>query len=181
MNCYETRPKLIKCFCVWAEINKYKRHDWAKNVLEQNGLWKIPIGNKKQRQEYWWFLYESKLFEIFIQQNYINPIEFICDPAENILSKFDKWFTKKRNESMNNIALEMAKKNEKIFKPTSHSGIASLLSVLTRTMEKQGADITSIAKVQYAVCVQAGVYIPEEFLLDVAIALDVEDKEGNEK
>ena len=38
-------------------------------------------------------------------------------------------------------------------------------------MEKQGASIESIAKVQYAICVQAGIYIPDEFLLDVATAL----------
>lgn len=57
--------------------------------------------------------------------------------------------------------------------PQSHGGVANLLKVLTKTMEKQGADITSIAKVQYAVCVQAGIYIPEEFVRDVAVTLDM--------
>lgn len=47
------------------------------------------------------------------------------------------------------------------------------------TREKQGADIKNIAKVLYAVCIQAGIYIPDEFLMDVAIAADIlEDKEG---
>ena len=40
-------------------------------------------------------------------------------------------------------------------------------------MEKQGSDITSIAKVQYTICVQAGIYIPDEFIRDVAVTLDM--------
>lgn len=57
--------------------------------------------------------------------------------------------------------------------PQSHGGVANLLKVLTKTMEKQGSDISSIAKVQYAVCVQAGIYIPDEFIRDVAVTLDM--------
>jgi len=58
--------------------------------------------------------------------------------------------------------------------PQSHGGVANLLKVLTKTMEKQGADITNIAKMQYAVCKQAGIYIPDEFLTDVAVMLESE-------
>lgn len=60
-------------------------------------------------------------------------------------------------------------------KPQSHGGVANLLKVLTKTMEKQGADIANIAKVQYAVCVQAGIYIPDEFVRDVAVTLDMKE------
>ena len=56
--------------------------------------------------------------------------------------------------------------------PHSHGGVANLLKILTRTMEKQGADIKNIAKMQYAICKQAGIYIPDEFLLDVAVMLE---------
>ena len=42
-------------------------------------------------------------------------------------------------------------------------------------MEKQDADIANIAKVQYAVCVQAGIYIPDEFVRDVAVTLDMKE------
>lgn len=68
-------------------------------------------------------------------------------------------------------------------KPQSHGGVANLLKVLTRTMEKQGSDIQNIAKVQYAVCVQAGIYIPDDFIRDVAVTLDMDNEsEGdNEK
>ena len=57
--------------------------------------------------------------------------------------------------------------------PQSHGGVANLLKGLTKTMEKQGSDIASIAKVQYAICVQAGIYIPDEFIRDVAVTLDM--------
>ena len=63
--------------------------------------------------------------------------------------------------------------------PQSHGGVANLIKVLTKTMEKQGSDITSIAKVQYAICIQAGIYIPDEFIRDVAVTLDMGNK--NEK
>ena len=54
--------------------------------------------------------------------------------------------------------------------PQSHGGVANLLKVLTKTMHDQGASIYTIAKVQYAVCMQAGIYIPDEFLTDVLVA-----------
>ena len=57
--------------------------------------------------------------------------------------------------------------------PNSHGGVANLLKTLTKTMEKQGASIQSVAKVQYAICMQAGIYIPDEFIEDVAIALSI--------
>ena len=54
--------------------------------------------------------------------------------------------------------------------PQSHGGVANLLKVLTKTMRDQGSSIYTIAKVQYAVCMQAGIYIPDEFLTDVLVA-----------
>lgn len=54
--------------------------------------------------------------------------------------------------------------------PQSHGGVANLLKVLTKTMHDQGASIYTIAKVQYAVCMQAGIYIPDDFLTDVLVA-----------
>ena len=54
--------------------------------------------------------------------------------------------------------------------PASHGGVANLLKVLTKTMQQQGASILSIAKMQYAVCTQAGILLPNEFLVDVLVA-----------
>ena len=57
--------------------------------------------------------------------------------------------------------------------PQSHGGVANLLKVLTKTMTAQGSSIQSIAKVQYAVCIQAGIALPTEFLTDVLVAEEI--------
>ena len=61
----------------------------------------------------------------------------------------------------------------KQIKTNSHGGVANLLKVLTKTMNEQGSTIRTIAKVQYAVCLQAGIYIPDEFITDVLVAEDM--------
>ena len=60
--------------------------------------------------------------------------------------------------------------------PQSHGGVANLLKVLTQTMKAQGSSIKTIAKVQYTVCIQAGIYIPEEFITDVLVAANIEQE-----
>ena len=97
----------------------------------------------------------------------------------SLCTDFADWFDERREEFLENMTAAIAeiKKFQMSDKPQSHGGVANLLKVLTKTMEKQGADIGNIAKVQYAVCVQAGIYIPEEFLQDVAIALSITEKE----
>ena len=93
---------------------------------------------------------------------------------------FEDWFEGKRERFMTRQKTEIEKvtgmqvDTHKI--PKSHGGVANLLKVLTKTMNEQGADIRSIAKMQYAVCTQAGIYIPNEFITDVAVALDAEGK-----
>lgn len=58
--------------------------------------------------------------------------------------------------------------------PQSHGGVANLLKVLTATMKAQGSSIKSIAKMQYAICLQAGIYVPEEFITDILVAANIE-------
>ena len=96
---------------------------------------------------------------------------------------FEDWYEDRRKQFMikmdEQIAQIMSKKEVmtgKSRKPAPVGAVANLCKELRRTMELQGADITSIAKVEYAVCVQNGLYIPEEFLTDVAVALDAEGK-----
>lgn len=98
-----------------------------------------------------------------------------------LCTDFTEWFEERRKGFLKEMdaAIAEIKKFQMSEKPQSHGGVANLLKVITKTMEKQGADITNIAKVQYAVCIQAGIYIPDEFVQDVAVAMDVlEDKEG---
>ena len=96
---------------------------------------------------------------------------------------FEDWFKEKRENFMVKMDAQIAEimnKNQvkvgKNKKPAPVGAVANLCKVLTKTMEQQGADISSIAKVQYALCVQNGLYVPDEFLTDVAVALDAEGK-----
>ena len=57
--------------------------------------------------------------------------------------------------------------------PASHGGVANLLKVLTKTMHEQGSSIRTIAKTQYLVCLNAGIYLPDEFITDVLVASDM--------
>lgn len=93
--------------------------------------------------------------------------------------EFEEWFEQRRVKFMEKMGADIQKWKEGISqsKPQSHGGVANLLKVLTRTMEKQGADIQNIAKVQYAVCIQAGIYIPDDFIRDVAVTLDMKEIE----
>lgn len=76
-------------------------------------------------------------------------------------------FMEKTNLLMDAKKVELAKIGKH---PQSHGGVANLLKVLTKTMHDQGSSIYTIARVQYAICVQAGIYIPDEFLTDVLVA-----------
>lgn len=102
--------------------------------------------------------------------------------TKDVLAKeFLEWFREKRKglrEKMGtNVPDVVATEIAKSARPKgyiSHGGVANLLRVLTKTMEQQGADIRSIAKMQYTVCRQAGIIIPDEFIEDVAVVLAAE-------
>ena len=99
----------------------------------------------------------------------------------DLWNEFEEWYEGRRKRFMAKMdtAIANSKKDKgevtPTLKATSPGGVANLLKVLTKTMELQGADIRSIAKMQYALCLQFGVRIPDEFLTDVAVALDVLD------
>lgn len=93
---------------------------------------------------------------------------------------FEEWFEKWRQRMKKIAKAEIEKvmqcKNAvgSRARTASIGGVANLLKVLTKTMEMQGADIRSIAKMQWSVCIQNGVVLPDEFLTDVATALTIE-------
>lgn len=92
---------------------------------------------------------------------------------KQLLDEFQIWFDSKRRDFRMAFDITDSKKQilENGKRPLSHGGVANLLKTLTKTMEKQGSSIESIAKVQYTICMQAGIYIPDEFIEDVAVAL----------
>lgn len=124
----------------------------------------------------------SFLCLIFLTQKYDGDLESAMAQTgkfEVMYQEFLNWFDDKRRKFQMQFNVSEAKKQmlENGKRPNSHGGVANLLKTLTKTMEKQGACIQSIAKVQYTICMQAGIYIPDEFIEDVAIALSaMEDK-----
>ena len=124
----------------------------------------------------------SFLCLIFLTQIYNGDLESDMTQTgkfEVLYQEFLNWFDDKRRKFQMQFNVSEAKKQmlENGKRPNSHGGVANLLKTLTKTMEKQGASIQSIAKVQYTICMQAGIYIPDEFIEDVAVALSImEDK-----
>lgn len=123
-----------------------------------------------------------EICKAFVADAYGGNIEIAMDKTKDfevLYHKFLMWFGDKRRDFRMDFTGESEKRvsrNSRSQNP--HGGVANLLKVLTKTMEKQGADIRSIARVQYAICIQAGIYIPDEFIEDVAVALSVtEEKE----
>ena len=125
----------------------------------------------------------EKICTAFMGEEYHSDVEYAMFKTMDFMVLFQKflnWFADKRREFQMQFNVSEAKKQmlENGKRPNSHGGVANLLKTLTKTMEKQGASIQSIAKVQYTVCMQAGIYIPDEFIEDVAIALSVMDEKA---
>lgn len=127
----------------------------------------------------------EKIISNFLHDTYgtIETAVLQTDSFMKLAEEFQNWFDERRMKFMEQTDTDIQKWKEACAtsKPQSHGGVANLLKVLTKTMEKQGADVRNIAKVQYAVCVQAGIYIPDEFVRDVAVTLDmkeIEEREG---
>jgi hypothetical protein len=120
----------------------------------------------------------EKLCFKFIEEKYHSDVEYAMFRKQNfeaLFQDFLNWFDNKRRKIQMEFNVVEAKKAmlEKGKRPNSHGGVANLLKTLTKTMEKQGASIQTIAKVQYTICMQAGIYIPDEFIEDVAVALNI--------
>ena len=101
---------------------------------------------------------------------------------ENLYDIYLEWFNQKRSDFMADVTqmiISLRKgleeqgvsKNPKI---QSYGGVASLIKELSNTMKQQGANIRSIAQMQYLVCLQDGIYIPEEFITDVLVASNID-------
>lgn len=92
------------------------------------------------------------------------------------------FFAERRNSFMAKTEAITAKIGEELARkgkmPQSHGGVANLLKVLTKTMKEQGSGIDTIAKMQYAICIQAGIYVIPEFLTDVLVADEIINGHG---
>ena len=144
----------------YGKGNRCKHHDMARRWFEQ----KYHI-----------------LAVYFFSDLYSGDIENAMKATGNFKQLWDEfqiWFDSKRRDFRMAFDITDSKKQilENGKRPLSHGGVANLLKVLTKTMEKQGSGIESIAKVQYTICMQAGIYIPDEFIEDIAVALSIVEK-----
>lgn len=150
---------------------------YMKTGLKRSGQWA-----KSKRAALAFFFNAGNFAEVFIKDVFGNAqaAYFKTETKDELAGAFIQWFEKKREEMRKEMKGEIQAINEQAEvlklsgKQITHGGIANLLKVLTKTMEKQGADIRSIAKVQYTVCRQAGILIPDEFIEDVAVILTAE-------
>lgn len=142
----------------------------------RTGYWR-----KCKRQSLSFFIRSDEWADVFIKDAFMNAKQAYWDTSskDELVLIYLNWFKQKRRELRHKMTTELQVINENLVLAKqktvqSHGGVANLLKVLTKTMEKQGADIRSIAKVQYTICRQAGILIPDEFIEDVAVIVNAE-------
>lgn len=168
------------------KVPDYRKHDF---YFQGSSWYQYSWWNCRQKWGLNYFIHgkceryfednSEKIISNFLHDTYGNTETAVLktDNFMELAEEFQKWFDERRTKFMEQTDADIQKWKETCTatKPQSHGGVANLLKVLTKTMEKQGADIANIAKVQYAVCVQAGIYIPDEFVRDVAVTLDMKE------
>ena len=129
-----------------------------------------------------YFVHADKLRDAWIKKKYgtvENAMRAEGSFAE-LFHAFTEDFARERERFMDKTAELIAGKAQELKKqgklPQSHGGVANLLKVLTQTIKQQGSSIRTIANVQYVVCLQAGILIPDEFITDVLVAANMEQE-----
>lgn len=132
------------------------------------------------RDAFNYFTHSEKLRDAYIRQKY-GTLENAMRQTKKFSVLFDTFledFACKRSQFMEKtndlIEIKKGELKRQGKLPQSHGGVANLLKVLTATMKAQGSSIKTIAKVQYTICIQAGIYVPEEFITDVLVAANIE-------
>ena len=134
------------------------------------------------RDAFNYFIHAKKLRDAYIRKKYgtienamreTGKFNVLFDTFKEDFARERERFMDKTAELITGKALEL-KRQGKL--PQSHGGVANLLKVLTQTMKQQGSSIKTIAKVLYAVCLQAGILIPDEFITDVLVAANIEQE-----
>jgi len=158
---------------------------WDDKYYTWDGWLVKKVSNSRKdniiRDAFLYFVHGEKLRDAYIKQKY-GDLETAMRQTVKFSVLFNTFledFAYRRNKFMEqtndllNIKKGELKRQGKL--PQSHGGVANLLKVLTQTMKAQGSSIKTIAKVQYTVCIQAGIYIPEEFITDVLVSANIEE------
>lgn len=188
--CHEIVTKDRLCFKGEIRSRKYQDFFGSDGLLRFN--WKVvPLAyltgrgangakRKNGRKAWFWFNeHEDQIRDHYLRvryggkENIANAMNAFGD-FDALFADFCLYFSERREQFLKSTENALEKRNKDILAtgrhPQSHGGVANLLKVLTKTMHDQGNSIYTIAKVQYSICIQAGIYIPDEFLTDVLVA-----------
>lgn len=162
--------------------NGWYVYDW--NILPLNKVARSRMGSIPRKAWVWFNDNADAICNAYIRKRHNGNLEHAMiwfGTFDALYNDFKAYFEERKTAFMEKTEnalqkrkAELAKKGEK---PQSYGGVANLLKVLHKTSAEQGSSIQTIAKVQYAVCMQAGIFIPDEFLTDVYTAMDIM-KEG---
>lgn len=161
---------------------------WTGGMSEYGFIWMPEFEKKRARNDIFRHaagMFSRKgelLFAAFVKERFGGDLKAAILKARNfdtLFEQFTEWFEERKQKFMDKTAelirqIRPDLKNITKISTHSHGGVANLLKVLTKTMHEQGSTIRTIAKVQYAVCTQAGIYVPEEFMTDVLTAADID-------
>ena len=143
-------------------------------------LVKQPFGSPLRLAASLFSKHGEKICDSYVKERFGTWEQAIKDSGtfDNLVKGFERYFAERKMKFMektDKLIEQMPKlltKDGRI-RTNSHGGVANLLKVLTRTMHEQGSSIRTIAKVQYSICTQAGIYVPDEFITDVLVAADM--------
>ena len=162
----------------YGAFDSFVRYDWKRLPLSKvKGARENDI--RQTRNKAWCYFNDvaDKLREHYLRVRWGRDLRKAMTESGKFSALFEDFYN--YFEERKTIFMEQTEKaieakvtalSAKGKHPQSHGGVANLLKVLTKTMHDQGASIYTVAKVQYAVCMQAGIYIPDEFLTDVLVA-----------
>lgn len=154
------------------------RFDLLPRIDGRSGIWRKDSLMRKA----WLYFNENgeKIFHGYVRDRFDGDLKsgmIRMGRYNNLRDDYIQYFGERRKRHLEiekkDIEIAGASLVGRVKAPQSHGGVANLLKVLTKTMVEQGSSIQSIAKVQYAVCVQAGIALPSEFLTDVLIAEEI--------
>lgn len=165
----------------WEGNASYARHNWHRlPITAVRGARDSERYQTRQRAWTWFNEHTNVLRDHYIRAKYRGSMESAMEENgtfSDLFEGFYDYFEERRSEFMKKTdELIEQRKNElaRMGKhPQSYGGVANLLKVLTKTMHEQGNSIYTIAKVQYQICMQSGIYIPDEFLTDILVAGDM--------
>ena len=162
----------------YNNAGRYTRFDMLPRLDGRSSIWRKESLIRKA----WLYFNDNseKIFQGYVRDRLGGDLRSGMIRAgnyNNLRDDYIQYFGERRKKHLEkeqkDLEIATASLTGRIKAPQSHGGVANLLKVLTKTMVAQGSSIQTIAKVQYAICVQAGIALPTEFLTDVLVAEEI--------